>query len=41
VVFSWLRARSGSVLAPAALHYALNASGAVLAHLGATERERS
>jgi membrane protease YdiL (CAAX protease family) len=41
VVFSWLRARSGSVLAPAALHYALNASGAVLAHLAATERERS
>lgn len=41
VVFSWLRARSGSVLAPTALHYALNASGAVLAHLAATERERS
>lgn len=30
-VFSWLRRRSGSVLAPALLHYAVNASGAVLA----------
>ncbi|SNS39021.1 CPBP family intramembrane glutamic endopeptidase [Rhodococcoides kyotonense] len=31
VLFSWLRRRSGSVLAPALLHYAVNASGAVLA----------
>ena len=38
VVFSWLRARSGSVLAPALLHYFLNASGAVLAHLAANDR---
>lgn len=38
VVFSWLRARSGSVLAPALLHYFLNASGAVLAHLAADDR---
>lgn len=38
VVFSWLRARSGSVLAPALLHYFLNASGAVLAHRAARER---
>ncbi|WP_338889662.1 CPBP family intramembrane glutamic endopeptidase [Rhodococcus sovatensis] len=30
-VFSCLRRRSGSVLAPALLHYAVNASGAVLA----------
>ncbi|CCQ17816.1 putative integral membrane protein [Rhodococcus sp. AW25M09] len=36
LVFSWLRARSGSVLAPALLHYFLNASGAVLASLAAT-----
>ncbi len=40
VVFSWLRARSGSVLAPALLHYFLNASGAVLAGLAANERSR-
>ncbi|KQU57033.1 hypothetical protein ASG84_18625 [Rhodococcus sp. Leaf278] len=40
VVFSWLRARSGSVLAPALLHYFLNASGAVLARLAANERGR-
>ncbi|OZD00877.1 CPBP family intramembrane metalloprotease [Rhodococcus sp. 06-235-1A] len=40
VVFSWLRARSGSVLAPALLHYFLNASGAVLAHLAANDRSR-
>ncbi|MFI8568194.1 CPBP family intramembrane glutamic endopeptidase [Rhodococcus sp. NPDC078407] len=38
VVFSWLRSRSGSVLAPALLHYFLNASGAVLAHLAANDR---
>lgn len=38
VVFSWLRARSGSVLAPALLHYFLNAGGAVLAHLAANDR---
>ncbi|MDJ0392600.1 CPBP family intramembrane metalloprotease [Rhodococcus sp. G-MC3] len=31
LLFSWLRRRSGSVLAPALLHYAVNASGAVLA----------
>ncbi len=31
VLFSWLRRRSGSVLAPALLHYGVNASGAVLA----------
>ncbi|NIL75165.1 CPBP family intramembrane glutamic endopeptidase [Rhodococcus kyotonensis] len=31
VLFSWLRRRSGSVLAPALLHYAINASGAVSA----------
>lgn len=31
VLFSWLRRRSGSVLAPGLLHYAVNASGAVLA----------
>lgn len=30
-LFSWLRRRSGSVLAPMLLHYAVNASGAVLA----------
>lgn len=30
-VFSWLRRRSGSVLAPVLLHYVVNASGAVLA----------
>ncbi|WP_230596431.1 MULTISPECIES: CPBP family intramembrane glutamic endopeptidase [Nocardiaceae] len=40
VVFSWLRARSGSVLAPALLHYFLNASGAVLAHLASVDEER-
>lgn len=40
VVFSWLRARSGSVLAPALLHYFLNASGAVLAHLAVNDRSR-
>lgn len=40
VVFSWLRARSGSLLAPALLHYFLNASGAVLAHLAAKNRSR-
>ncbi|MCJ0891662.1 CPBP family intramembrane glutamic endopeptidase [Rhodococcus sp. ARC_M5] len=40
VVFSWLRSRSGSVLAPALLHYFLNASGAVLAHLAANDRSR-
>ncbi|OZF40439.1 CPBP family intramembrane metalloprotease [Rhodococcus sp. 14-2483-1-1] len=40
VVFSWLRARSGSVLAPALLHYFLNTSGAVLAHLAANDRSR-
>ncbi|MGV8872085.1 MAG: CPBP family intramembrane glutamic endopeptidase [Rhodococcus sp. (in: high G+C Gram-positive bacteria)] len=40
LVFSWLRARSGSVLAPALLHYFLNASGAVLAHLAAHDRSR-
>lgn len=38
LVFSWLRARSDSVLAPALLHYALNASGAVLAHLAVNDR---
>ena len=31
MVFSWLRRRSGSVLAPALAHFALNASGAMLA----------
>lgn len=31
VLFSWLRRRSGSVLAPALAHFAVNASGAVLA----------
>lgn len=31
VFFSWLRRRSGSVLAPMLFHYAVNASGAVLA----------
>lgn len=31
VLFSWLRRRSGSVLAPMMLHYAVNASGAILA----------
>lgn len=31
VVFSWLRRRSGSVLAPALAHCAVNSSGAVLA----------
>ncbi|WP_415975525.1 CPBP family intramembrane glutamic endopeptidase [Rhodococcus sp. 077-4] len=40
VVFSWLRSRSGSMLAPALLHYFLNASGAVLAHLAADDRSR-
>jgi membrane protease YdiL (CAAX protease family) len=40
VVFSWLRARSGSVLAPALLHYFLNASGAVLAHLAFVDEEK-
>lgn len=35
VLFSWLRYRSGSVLAPAMLHYAVNASGAVLAVVSA------
>ncbi len=35
VLFSWLRYRSGSVLAPALLHYAVNASGAVLAVVSA------
>lgn len=31
VLFSWLRRRSGSVLAPMLFHYGINASGAVLA----------
>lgn len=38
VLFSWLRRRSGSVLAPALLHWAVNSSGAVLA-VRARERD--
>nr|WP_296774449.1 type II CAAX endopeptidase family protein [Rhodococcus sp. (in: high G+C Gram-positive bacteria)] len=38
LLFSWLRRRSGSVLAPALLHWAVNASGAVLA-VRARERD--
>ncbi len=30
LVFDWLRARSGSLLAPALLHLAVNAGGALL-----------
>lgn len=37
-LFSWLRARSGSVLAPMLLHFTVNASGAVLAHLAGARR---
>lgn len=37
VMFSWLRARSGSVLAPMLAHWSINASGAVLASLAARD----
>lgn len=41
VLFSWLRRRSGSVLAPALLHYCVNASGAVLANLAQRTANRA
>ena len=40
VLFSWLRRRSGSVLAPMLLHYGVNASGAVLAAHNSASRGR-